>query len=242
MTRKKRHVAHRREIRFFRAMFLISVLSQTEGGDSIHRIFKRLQFSTPQYLFQIKEDKPIGQETIARWLNLLSYNNRIADQSGKIYRFKLHHFRHTVATRYAREGMSPGMLREMLGHKSIRAMMHYIEFHKTLNSQKVLEFEKHENQFLKDALGQNSAQDTTKETPLPFGFCTNSELCETAMICFSCGMFHADAMDSNNLKKYCNSLIESEKQAALEGHKRKQENYYAIRRVLEQLLRRNENG
>ena len=39
---KKRHVAHRREIRFFRAMFLTSVLSQTEGGDSIHRIFKRL--------------------------------------------------------------------------------------------------------------------------------------------------------------------------------------------------------
>ena len=45
MTRKKRHAAHRREIRFFRAMFLISVLSQTEGGDSIHRIFKRLQTS-----------------------------------------------------------------------------------------------------------------------------------------------------------------------------------------------------
>ena len=41
---KKRHVAHRREIRFFRAMFLTSVLSQTEGGDSIHRIFKRLQY------------------------------------------------------------------------------------------------------------------------------------------------------------------------------------------------------
>ena len=36
---KKRHVAHRREIRFFRAMFLTSVLSQTEGGNSIHRIF-----------------------------------------------------------------------------------------------------------------------------------------------------------------------------------------------------------
>ena len=40
MARKKRHVAHRREIRFFRAMFLTSVLSQTEGGDTIHRIFK----------------------------------------------------------------------------------------------------------------------------------------------------------------------------------------------------------
>ena len=47
MTRKKRHVAHRREIRFFRAMFLTSVLSQTEGGDSIHRIFKRLHFTEP---------------------------------------------------------------------------------------------------------------------------------------------------------------------------------------------------
>ena len=44
MARKKRHVAHRREIRFFRAMFLTSVLSQTEGGDTIHRIFKRLPF------------------------------------------------------------------------------------------------------------------------------------------------------------------------------------------------------
>ncbi len=42
MARKKRHVAHRREIRFFRAIFLTSILSQTEGGDSIHRIFKRL--------------------------------------------------------------------------------------------------------------------------------------------------------------------------------------------------------
>jgi len=39
---KKRHAAHRREIRFFRAIFLTSVLSQTEGGDFIHRIFKRL--------------------------------------------------------------------------------------------------------------------------------------------------------------------------------------------------------
>jgi hypothetical protein len=42
---KKRHAAHRREIRFFRVIFLISVLSQTEGGNSIHRIFKRLQLS-----------------------------------------------------------------------------------------------------------------------------------------------------------------------------------------------------
>lgn len=200
------------------------------------------QFAAPQYLFQIKEDKPIGQETIARWLNLLSYNNQITDQAGKIYRFKLHHFRHTVATRYAREGMSPGMLREMLGHKSIRAMMHYIEFHKTLNSQKVLEFEKHENQFLKDALGQNRIQDTTKEIPLPFGFCNSAELCETAMICYSCGMFHADAFDSKNLERYCNCLSDSEKQAGLEGHKREQENYHAIRMALEKLLRRRVNG
>ena len=44
MTRKKRHFAHRREIRFFRAIVLTSVLSQTEGGDSIHRIFKRLHY------------------------------------------------------------------------------------------------------------------------------------------------------------------------------------------------------
>lgn len=48
MTRKKRHVAYRREIRFFRAMFLISVLSQTEGGDSIHRIFKHLLICRPR--------------------------------------------------------------------------------------------------------------------------------------------------------------------------------------------------
>jgi len=43
---KKRHVAHRREIRFFRAIFLTSVLSQTEDDDSIHRIFKRLLISS----------------------------------------------------------------------------------------------------------------------------------------------------------------------------------------------------
>ena len=44
MARKKRYVAHRREIRFFRAIFLTSVLAQTEGSDSIHRIFKRLPY------------------------------------------------------------------------------------------------------------------------------------------------------------------------------------------------------
>ena len=45
MARKKQHAAHRREIRFFRVMFLISVLSQTEAGDSIHRIFKHLRYA-----------------------------------------------------------------------------------------------------------------------------------------------------------------------------------------------------
>jgi len=51
---KKRHVAHRRGIRFFRAIVLTSVLSQTEGGDSIHRIFKRLlQIYLYQYIINI---------------------------------------------------------------------------------------------------------------------------------------------------------------------------------------------
>lgn len=204
--------------------------------------YVKATFQNPVYLFQISDTKPIGQESVARALNYLSYDNHIIDETGKPYRFKLHRFRHTVATRYAREGMSPSMLREMLGHKSIRSMMSYIHFNQTLNDEKIQAFLKTEDDFLLQQFQGTGQEPLEKATPLPNGFCTSEELCDTALLCYSCGMFSTDTLDRDKLHQYRNCLEQAEQQAALEGHKRQEENLKQIRLALEKTLKGEPNG
>lgn len=203
--------------------------------------YVKATFQKPVYLFQISDTKPIGQESVARALNYLSYDNHIVDESGKPYRFKLHRFRHTIATRYAREGMSPSMLREMLGHKSIRSMIPYTHFNQTLNDEKIQAFLKTEDNFLLQQL-QGNKKEPLAVTPLPIGFCTNIELCDTALICYSCGMFSTDILDRDKLRRYRNCLQQEEQKAALEGHKRQEENLKQIPFALEKILKGESNG
>lgn len=73
------------------------------------------------YLFVYPdENKPrsFKQDYFADALNRLSYKEQIKDNTGKVWRFQAHQFRHTVGTRMINLGVPQHMVQRFLGHAS----------------------------------------------------------------------------------------------------------------------------
>lgn len=62
--------------------------------------------------------KPMIRETFARLLNQLAKEHDICDESGKLWRFQTHQFRHTVGTRMINNGVPQHIIQRYLGHES----------------------------------------------------------------------------------------------------------------------------
>lgn len=67
-----------------------------------------------KYVFMKDDKTPITVDMFSYHMNRLMKKNNILDSDGKIVRIKSHHFRSTVATKYANKGMKPNMIRTML--------------------------------------------------------------------------------------------------------------------------------
>lgn len=62
--------------------------------------------------------KPMIRDSYARFLNNLAEKHNICDESGKLWRFQTHQFRHTVGTRMINNGVPQHIIQRYLGHES----------------------------------------------------------------------------------------------------------------------------
>ena len=196
-------------------------------SDELIRIIREQQaaaqaaFPGTEYLFPKDSHHPIAQFTFTFAVNKVAYRHRIAGKDGRLFRFQGHQFRHTLATRYAREGMSPYMIQMMLGQSSMKSILPYIELRETMMQEQIQSFLQSENRSLKQWL---HPEDSQNKIPLPNGWCNKpDDVCATAMICYSCGLFHMDDMDKAFSKEYLARVQASCQSARLAGHQRQAE-------------------
>lgn len=89
-----------------------------------------------EYLFPRKNGDPLKQDTFRRELNLLAYNKNIVDQSGNVFRFHAHAFRHTVGTQMINNGVPQHIVQKFLGHESPEMTSRYAHiFDETMKSE-----------------------------------------------------------------------------------------------------------
>jgi integrase/recombinase XerD len=73
--------------------------------------------------------KPPGSGTLNHHLNRLAKRHNICDQSGQIWHFSSHQFRHTVGTTMANRKVPIHIIARYLGHDSLRMTQTYAHIH-----------------------------------------------------------------------------------------------------------------
>ena len=153
-------------------------------SDELIRIIREQQaaaqaaYPGTAYLFPQTHDKPIAQFTFTFAINKLAYRHQITGKDGKLFRFQGHQFRHTLATRYAREGMSPHMIQMMLGQSSMKSILPYIELRETMMEGQIQAFLQSEDRSLKAWM---HPEEMVQEIPLSNGWCNKpDDVCATA--------------------------------------------------------------
>ena len=69
--------------------------------------------------------QPIDQSFVRLALNKFSYRNQIKDESGNIFHFTLHQFRHTYAMKLLNGGADIYLVQDLMGHLSLSMTMKY---------------------------------------------------------------------------------------------------------------------
>jgi hypothetical protein len=72
-----------------------------------------------------RKGKPIAQYLIREYLNTLAYEVHVTDESGKLYHFTNHAFRHTYAVRMLNNGVDLMTIQDLLAHASPEMTLRY---------------------------------------------------------------------------------------------------------------------
>lgn len=72
-----------------------------------------------------RKGKPYEQQSINKFLNVLAYKKKIVDETGKIFHFKAHQFRHTYAIKMLNGGADILTVQELLAHASPEMTLRY---------------------------------------------------------------------------------------------------------------------
>ena len=192
------------------------------------------QFPDSPYLITMDGIRALQQDSWAFHVNRLAYRHHITDEAGKLFRFQAHQFRHTVATRYAMEGMSPNMIRSMLGHQDMRSISSYIEIRDVLADQKLRAFLQQEDARFKELRQQKEQR--AAAIPLAYGYCNHQDLCDTALACYACGMFWMDDVDRMTAERYLEAVDARIQGLHLEAGSRQMEIYQAIRQKIQEVI------
>lgn len=163
------------------------------------------------YLFPARDgNRPTQCETFNTRLNFYAKENKITDQSGKLWRFRSHAFRHSVGTKLINQGTPLDYVQRFLGHSTLRSTFNYVH----LNSKtKQAAFEKYLSQ--RGELSKITDININRRRPetsaaaelqrdkkyilaqsLPNGYCALpaiSPSCPHANSCLSCASFKTDA-------------------------------------------------
>lgn len=208
-------------------------------SDSMAELIKEQQTETTKrdphadFLFTIQRGRGKNhlypQESVSRMLNILAVKEKITGPDGRIFRFQCHQFRHTVATDYARQGFSPLMIQSLLGHRSPKSIMPYVEYSRDMEKEKLRAFFEKEGKRLSAAVNRPQGKDSY--VPLVNGYCTDSsDLCEDAWICYSCSMFSMDAADRSLMKQYLVRVRQKARDMELKGFVRESQLYRNMER------------
>lgn len=163
------------------------------------------------YVFMQDQTRPIGIDTFSYHMNQLVKKFNIIDSNGQLVRIKAHHFRGTVATKYANMGMSLNLIRILLGQRSLGAIRHYVEILEVTVTESMQNILMMQDQMIqnigkKDAIVHLISEDRI-EIPLANGSCAkplSEGKCSHANACYTCGMFKADA---KNIELFKHQLI-----------------------------------
>jgi integrase/recombinase XerD len=172
-------------------------------------------------LFPNGNGKPVAKYLLSRALNRLAVEKNICDSRGELFRFRMHDFRHTVATRMLRGGVRQHHVQKYLGHESPEMTMVYAE----ITDQDLKKAYQGYQELSVDITGRVvSDEQTCAESSdlqwfkrnimaqaLPHGFCAIpviADSCPVPNACLTCANFRTDARFLGVLKQ---ELEETEK-------------------------------
>lgn len=99
-----------------------------------------------RYLFNTYEGRnmgmPLSKYGFVKAVQNLIEKKDIRDAEGKTYHFRTHSLRHTRAMEYAEQGMSIGIIQQILGHCSLQMTLHYAKVSENALYEKWKETEK----------------------------------------------------------------------------------------------------
>lgn len=136
--------------------------------------------------------------------------------------------------------MSPNMIKLMLGHKSIKSIMSYIELNNIMQNEKMRDFLDKENKVMNSLKHKKLNEESIihGKYPLINGYC--DDICDSAFICYSCSMFLLDELDKNLLVDYLKKINLQIDLVEKRGYIRQIEILTKTKRILEKKL--NESG
>lgn len=78
-----------------------------------------------KYLFPNRQGRHYTRNSLCAYLEALAEKHQIRDAAGKVWRFRLHQFRHTVGYRMANSGTRLEIIQQFFGHESIEMSRRY---------------------------------------------------------------------------------------------------------------------
>ncbi|MBW4460123.1 MAG: tyrosine-type recombinase/integrase [Nodosilinea sp. WJT8-NPBG4] len=84
--------------------------------------------------------KLMSRITFAKYLNKLAKQHGICDESGKLWHFQTHQFRHTVGTRMINNGVPQHIIQRYLGHESPEMTATYAQIHDQTMKEEIAKF------------------------------------------------------------------------------------------------------
>ena len=84
--------------------------------------------------------KPMRQAAFSKYVNRLAEKHSINDESGSLWRFQSHQFRHTVGTRMINNGVPQHIIQRYLGHESPEMTAVYAHIHDQTMKEEVAKF------------------------------------------------------------------------------------------------------
>lgn len=154
-------------------------------------------------LFPQDDGRPIKQIYFNRELNKLSYEKKIKDRKGNIFRFNSHQFRHTVGTSMINNGVPQYIVQKYLGHESPEMTNTYAkiqdkkmkkEFNKLTNGKENIDIYGNKNTKIIDEDTEWLRKNISGQS-LPNGYCylpVKAGSCPHANACLTCDYFRTD--------------------------------------------------
>lgn len=201
------------------------------------------KFKDSKYIFTRDGQKPISQESFSYYINKLAYEKNIRDLNGKLYRFKSHHFRHTVATKYVNSGMNPNMIRIMLGHSKMKSIMNYIELRDSAVISALEEVFEQQNNLIAN-IDYDKKSNISDEIDLINGKCLKpirENACAKAKKCYECAMFYFCNDDIEDFNSYLKNIEDNIIYAEENGFDRMVEINKSIKNSIKKLIKQEES-